>query len=68
MKKLKKIVLLLLLLIIISIVFMLIGKGYKLYKEAIEEIGIENKIKEIKSKENYTEISDLPQIYINAVL
>ena len=39
-----------------------------MYKDAIQEISIEDKIKEIKSKENYTEISDLPQNYINAVL
>jgi monofunctional glycosyltransferase len=67
MKKLLKIVFLLIL-IITSIALLFIGNGYKMYKEAIEEISIEDKIKEIKSKENYTEISDLPQTYINAVL
>ena len=67
MKKFLKIVFLLTL-IIVSIALLFIGNGYKMYKEAIEEISIEDKIKEIKSKENYTEISDLPQNYINAVL
>ncbi|MCI9017239.1 MAG: transglycosylase domain-containing protein [Clostridia bacterium] len=51
-----------------SIVVAFIGNGYKMYKEAIEEISIEDKIKQIKSKENYTEISELPQTYIDAVL
>lgn len=55
-------------LIITSIALLFIGNGYKTYKQAIEETSIEDKIIEIKSKENYTEISDLPQTYINAVL
>lgn len=67
MKKFLKIVFSLIL-VITSIVLLLVGNGYKMYKEAIEETKIEDKIKEIKSKENYTEISKLPQIYINAVL
>ena len=67
MKKFLKIVFFITL-IITSIALLFIGNGYKMYKEAIEEISIEDKIKEIKSKENYTEISDLPQTYINAVL
>ena len=67
MKKFLKIIFLLIL-IITSIALLFIGNGYKMYKEAIKEISIEDKIKEIKSKENYTEISDLPQNYINAVL
>ena len=67
MKKFLKIVFLLTL-IIVSIALLFVGNGYKMYKEAIEEISIEDKIKEIKSKENYTEISDLPQNYINAIL
>ncbi len=66
-KKFLKIVVLLTL-IIMSIVVAFIGNGYKMYKEAIEEISIEDKIKQIKSKENYTEISELPQTYIDAVL
>ena len=67
MKKFLKIVFFITL-IITSIALLFVGNGYKMYKEAIEEISIEDKIKEIKSKENYTEISDLPQTYINAVL
>jgi len=39
-----------------------------MYKEAIDKISIEDKVKEIQSKENYTKISELPQMYINAVI
>ncbi len=67
MKKFLKIVFFITL-IITSIALLFVGNGYKMYKDAIQEISIEDKIKEIKSKENYTEISDLPQTYINAVL
>lgn len=63
MKKFLKIVFFITL-IITSIALLFVGNGYKMYKDAIQEISIEDKIKEIKSKENYTEISDLPQNYI----
>ena len=39
-----------------------------MYKEAINEVPLQEKIEEIKSKENYTELSELPQMYINAVI
>ena len=57
-----------LILIGISIGLLLIGKGYKMYKEAIQETPLEEKVEEIKSKENYTKISELPQMYLNAVI
>ena len=44
MKKFLKIVFLLIL-IITSIALLFIGKGYKMYKDAIEEISIEDKNK-----------------------
>ena len=61
-------VMLLLMLIGISIGLLLIGKGYDMYKEAIQETPLEEKVEEIKSKENYTKISELPQMYLNAVI
>ena len=39
-----------------------------MYKEAIQETPLEEKVEEIKSKENYTKISELPQMYLNAVI
>lgn len=67
MKKFLK-ALLILILIGISLSLLVIGNGYNMYKEAIDKISIENKVKEIQSKENYTRISELPQMYINAVI
>ena len=39
-----------------------------MYKEAIQEMPIQEKVEEIRQKENYTKLSELPQIYINAVI
>ena len=44
-------------------------QGYTMYKEAITECSIEEKVKEIKEeKENFTTIDKLPKDYINAVI
>lgn len=67
MKFLKK-VLLILLLVILSITVLLVGKGYEMYSKAIKAMPLEEKVKEIKSRENYTELSEVPQTYINAVI
>ncbi len=61
-------------LIVIALIILVIGgiftyKGYSLYKEAITETSIKEKIEQIKNdKENYTEYNKLPQNYINAVV
>lgn len=67
MKKLFK-VLIFLLLIGISIALLFIGDGYNMYNEAISSIPLEDKVSEIRSKENYTKFSELPQMYVNAVI
>ena len=67
MKFLKKI-LLILLLVILSITVLLVGKGYEMYSKAIKAMPLEEKVKEIKSRANYTELSEVPQTYINAVI
>ena len=67
MKTFLKIVLLVSL-VIISIGLLAVGNGYNMYKEAIEEIPLDQKVEEIKSKENYVSLSELPQIYLNAVI
>lgn len=45
-----------------------IGNGYDIYIKAIEEISLEEKVEEIKSRENYISLSELPQMYLNAVI
>ena len=67
MKKFLKI-LMILLLIGLSIALLIIGNGYTMYKEAIENETLEEKVVEIRSKESYTEFSELPQMYVNAVI
>ena len=67
MKKFLKI-LIFLLLVGMSIALLFIGNGYNMYKDAIDKMSIEDKVAEIKSKENYTEFSELPQMYVNAVI
>ena len=45
-----------------------IYKGYNVYKNALNNMSIEEKIAEIKENKAYTEYKDLPQDYINAVV
>ena len=67
MKKFLKI-LMILLLIGLSIALLIIGNGYTMYKEAVEKEPLEEKVTEIRGKESYTEFSELPQMYVNAVI
>ena len=71
MKKFLKILLIIILIAFISgIIFaaVLTVKGYNMYKIAIENAPLEEKVQEIKSKENYTEFEELPEIYVDAVI
>ena len=45
-----------------------IHEGYEMYKNAINEISIEQMLKKIKENPDYTVYKDLPQDYINAVI
>lgn len=57
------------LIIILSVIaFFYIGKGYLLYKQALEKMSIFDRIEQIKSKENYCDINEVPQIYLDAVI
>lgn len=67
MKKIFKF-LIILILLLTSLGLLIIGNGYNMYKEAIQEMPIQEKVEEIRQKENYTKLSELPQIYINAVI
>ncbi len=70
MKIIKKVLKLLGILLLIGFVISLyyIAKGYDMYKEALNNMAIEDKIKEIKSIDNYTEVKELPKIYIDAII
>ena len=67
MKKFKKI-LLVLILIILSILAIYIGQGYKMYKNALDDKPLEEMVQEIRSQESYTKISNIPDIYKDAVI
>ena len=59
--------------IFIVLIILLIGafityQGYTIYKTAIEEVSIEDKIAQIQSEENYTKLDQLPQFYKDAVV
>lgn len=60
------------LLLVIAVVlcsgFALIGKGYQVYKEAESQISLSKKVQEIRSKDTFTSIEDLPETYVNAVV
>ncbi len=55
-------------LVSISIGLLVVGNGYNMYRDAIEQIPLSQKVESIKSKKNYTNIEDIPKIYKNAVI
>lgn len=67
MKVIKRIIIILLLIAILMGAF-ITYKGYEKYREALEEISVENKVAEIKSKKDYTKIEDMPKFYLDAVI
>lgn len=67
MKILKKLIVIVIL-VTISISLIFISKGYNMYKEALEKIALSQKFEEIKEKDNYIKISEMPKIYLDAVI
>ena len=67
MKLIKRIILLLIIVIAIA-GGVLAYKGHKIYKEVLDKTSVADKVAQIKSKENYTELKDLPDFYKNAVI
>lgn len=67
MKVLKKVIFVVIL-ISISIGLLVVGEGYDMYKEALKNMPLEEKVQSIKRKSNYTEIEEVPQVYVNAVI
>lgn len=67
MKIVKRILLLILIIALIS-VGTIVYLGHNMYKKAISEISISNKIEQIQNKENYIKLQDLPDSFKNAVI
>lgn len=43
-------------------------QGYTMYKDALERIGVKDKVAELQAQENYTKFEDLPKFYLDAVV
>lgn len=67
MKVIKRVIIFVILIAILSI-SLLIYKGYTLYKIALDEISVKDKMTEIKVQENYTKLEDMPEFYLDAVI
>lgn len=67
MKGIKKLIGIIFLIILITISIVTYN-GYKLYKDVINNTSIEDKIKSIKSKDNYIDISQIPKDLKNATI
>ena len=57
----------------IILVVLLVGafityQGYTMYKEALEEISVKDKVAELQAQKNYTRHKDLPKFYLDAVV
>lgn len=61
-------ILLILLLVSIIGIGIIVYDGYNIYKNAISEMSIDDKVKSIQSSENYVQLEDLPKIYLDAVV
>lgn len=66
--KVVKRVIFVIILVSISIGLLVVGNGYDMYKDAIKQMPLTEKIASIKEKDNYAKIEEIPQIYINAVI
>ena len=57
------------LLVILLLVWTWFGiKGYQMYRDAVEEVPISEKVASIRSAPGFTEYEDLPTLYVEAVI
>lgn len=66
--KLARKIIFIIVLILTSIGLIIVGKGYDMYKQALNEAPLTQKVKSIKEKDNYTNIEEIPKIYKDAVI
>lgn len=55
-------------LVSISIGLLVIGNGYDMYKEALKQMPLAKKVESIQEKNNYAKLSEVPEMYSNAVI
>lgn len=68
MKKFIRHILFIILIILIIICSSIFASGYLLYKDAITKVSIKDKITQIKEKEDFVSINDVPPNFKNAVI
>ena len=66
--KIFKRVMIVILLACVLVCGIIVLNGYKMYKDAISEISIEDKVNEIRNQENYVKIEDISKQYQDAVI
>lgn len=67
MKVIKRIIIFIILVVVFAGAI-LTYKGYTIYKQALDEISVADKVAEIRSQKNYTTIDEMPEFYLNAVV
>lgn len=67
MKVIKRIIIFIILVVVFAGAI-LTYKGYTIYKQALDEISVVDKVAEIKAQKNYTTIDEMPKFYLNAVV
>ena len=71
MKRILKIILralFIILILFVGVIAFYTIKGYSVYVDALNKVSIEQKVKDIKSKKEYTKFEEVPKIYVSAVL
>lgn len=71
MSKTKKTILkiLIFILTIVSIIIIyFVSKGYSMYKEAVSDFPLTERISKIQSQENFCKLEDVPEIFVNAIV
>ncbi len=67
----KKVIIRIILVVFLIMAFIcsiFIYKGYKIYKSALDEISVAEKVAELKADEDYVELKDMPKFYLDAVI
>ena len=67
MKVIKRIIIFVILIVLFTGAI-LTYQGYTMYKEALDEISVKDKVAELQAQENYTKFEDLPEFYLDAVV
>ena len=67
MKVIKRIVIFIILVVLLAGAF-ITYQGYTMYKQALDEISVKDKVAELQAQENYTKFKDLPEFYLDAVI